>query len=89
MTYTGTRGAPVVLDMATPAVALGKVEVCYRKGTLCPRGWGVDKDGCSTTDPASILFGGGLTPLGGAEETSGFKGYGLGVMVEMLSGGCL
>ena len=29
---------------------------------------------------------GGVTPLGGAEITAGYKGYGLGLMVEMLSG---
>jgi LDH2 family malate/lactate/ureidoglycolate dehydrogenase len=36
-----------------------------------------------------ILFGGdpgGLTPLGGAPEMSSHKGYGLGLMVQLLSG---
>merc|ERR1712166_456532 len=78
------NGPPVVLDMATPCVALGKVEVQLREGLPCPEGWGVDKNGVSTTDPAEILFGGGLCPLGGAEETGGYKGYGLGLMVEMM-----
>jgi len=79
-------GPPVVLDMATPCAALGKVEVKYRNNQPCPPAWGVDKDGLSTTDPKEILFGGGLCPLGGAEESSGYKGYGLGLMVEMMCG---
>merc|ERR1712176_845029 len=40
----------------------------------------------STTDPSDVLQGGGLTPLGGLEETAGYKGYGLNMMVEILCG---
>ena len=29
---------------------------------------------------------GGLMPLGGMEETSGYKGYGLAMLVEVLGG---
>ena len=29
----------------------------------------------ATTDPAKIIYGGGVCPLGGAEETAGYKGY--------------
>mmetsp|Transcript_19385 Transcript_19385/g.50377 ORF Transcript_19385/g.50377 Transcript_19385/m.50377 type:complete len:390 (-) Transcript_19385:534-1703(-) len=81
-----TTGDPVVLDMATPTVPFGKVEVKHRKGEECPPGWGVDSDGLATTNPSKIIFGGGVTPLGGGELTAGYKGYGLGLMVEMLSG---
>eukprot|EP00041_Stephanoeca_diplocostata_P014102 m.253218 g.253218 ORF g.253218 m.253218 type:complete len:380 (-) comp19580_c0_seq2:377-1516(-) len=81
-----TTSDPVVLDMATPTVPFGKVELKHRKGEACPPGWGVDSDGKQTTDPSSIIFGGGVTPLGGSELTAGYKGYGLGLMVEMLSG---
>lgn len=80
-----------VLDMATTGVAIGKVEIEQRKGKSIPRGWAVDKDGKETTDPAQVIGVGGLYPLGGGEVTSGYKGYGLGMMVEifcgMLSGG--
>ena len=68
-----TTGDPVVLDMATPTVPFGKVEFKHRKGEQCPLGWGVDSDGLQTTDPAKILFGGGVTPLGGAEVTAGYE----------------
>ncbi|XP_072903838.1 uncharacterized oxidoreductase YjmC-like isoform X2 [Hemitrygon akajei] len=75
-----------VLDMATSAVALGKIEVQRRHGEMVPEGWGCDPNGKNTTDPASILHGGGLLPLGGSEATSGYKGYGLSLMVEMFCG---
>ena len=81
-----TLGPPVVLDMATPTVPFGKVELKHRKKEECPAGWGVDANGEQTTDPSKIIFGGGVTPLGGSELTAGYKGYGLGLMVEMLSG---
>eukprot|EP00931_Biecheleriopsis_adriatica_P070747 TRINITY_DN44539_c0_g1_i1.p1 TRINITY_DN44539_c0_g1~~TRINITY_DN44539_c0_g1_i1.p1 ORF type:complete len:434 (-),score=73.09 TRINITY_DN44539_c0_g1_i1:21-1301(-) len=76
------------LDMATTTVPVGKVEVCHRKGQQIPLGWGVDKTGIrSTADPSEVLTGGGgLTPLGGLEETAGYKGYGLNMMVEILCG---
>eukprot|EP01097_Dermamoeba_algensis_P002569 TRINITY_DN2023_c0_g1_i3.p1 TRINITY_DN2023_c0_g1~~TRINITY_DN2023_c0_g1_i3.p1 ORF type:complete len:339 (+),score=70.72 TRINITY_DN2023_c0_g1_i3:59-1075(+) len=81
-----TSSDPFVLDMATSAVAVGKVEVHDRKESPVPLGWGCDKSGNLTTEPKEILNGGGLMPLGGAELTGGYKGYGLGMMVEILCG---
>lgn len=75
-----------VLDMATTTVALGKIELNERKGIPIPEGWGADKNGQQTTDPKEVLNGGGMLPLGGSEETSGYKGYGLAMMVEVLCG---
>jgi hypothetical protein len=46
------------------------------------KGWGVDHTGKPTDNPEEILFGGGLSPLGGELETGGYKGYGLAMMVE-------
>jgi LDH2 family malate/lactate/ureidoglycolate dehydrogenase len=66
-----------VLDMATSTAAVGKVEVLSRQKQKVPVGWGVDKEGRPTTDPDVILSEGGLSPLGGTEETAGYKGYGL------------
>merc|ERR1719491_455614 len=65
----GKAGSPVVLDMSTPTVPLGRIEVYHREGKEVPLGWGFDKHGEPPTDPAAILFGGGLCPLGGGEET--------------------
>ncbi|XP_034938000.1 uncharacterized oxidoreductase YjmC [Chelonus insularis] len=81
-----TSNDQFVLDMATTAVALGKIEVANNKGIDIPRGWGLGKDGQITTNAKEALESAKLMPLGGAEEHSGFKGYGLGVMVELLCG---
>merc|ERR1719272_1360588 len=71
-----TAGDAFCMDMATSGVAVGKVEVCHRKGVEVPHGWGLDKNGQSTTVPAEMLptAGGALLPLGGVEETAGYKG---------------
>ncbi|MGH0127207.1 UNVERIFIED_CONTAM: hypothetical protein FKN15_074542 [Acipenser sinensis] len=75
-----------VLDMATSAVALGKVELHHRSGDTIPEGWGCDSHGKPSTDPGKVLSGGGLLPIGGCEATGGYKGYGLGMMVEVFCG---
>uniref|UniRef100_A0AAY4CLI2 Malate dehydrogenase n=1 Tax=Denticeps clupeoides TaxID=299321 RepID=A0AAY4CLI2_9TELE len=80
------NGGSFVLDMATSAVALGKVEIHERNGSSIPEGWGCDSQGRVSTDPSKVLNGGGLVPLGGPEITGGHKGYGLGLMVEVFCG---
>ena len=77
---------PFVLDMATSAVAVGKLIVARRTGRRVPLGWAQDRDGTDTDDPAAPWEGGWLMPLGGRAETSGYKGYGLAAMVDVLSG---
>jgi LDH2 family malate/lactate/ureidoglycolate dehydrogenase len=74
---------PLYLDMATSAVAVGKISLAAARGEQIPEGWIVDKDGKHTTDPKRFRPGGALLPLGGTE---GYKGSGLGVMVEILCG---
>ena len=71
------------IDMATSAVAGGKIGVARARGTEIPEGWILDKDGNQTTDPEDLGRGGVQLPLGGPE---GHKGYGLSVMVEIFSG---
>ncbi len=71
------------IDMATSAVASGKISVAVARGYEIPEGWILDKDGNQTTDPTDLRSGGAILPLGGPE---GHKGYGLSVMVEILSG---
>jgi L-2-hydroxycarboxylate dehydrogenase (NAD+) len=77
---------PFVLDMATSAVAYGKIQVYEKKKEHIPIGWGIDEEGQVTNDPSMIKPGGhgALLPLGGMEVTAGYKGYGLAVMVEVL-----
>ncbi|XP_012139669.1 putative oxidoreductase YjmC [Megachile rotundata] len=74
------------LDMATTAVALGKIEIALRKKEPIPEGWALDNDGKITTDPEKAYDATVLMPLGGEERNSGYKGYGLATMVEVLSG---
>jgi len=75
--------APLYLDMATSAVAHGKVALAAARGEQIPAGWIVDSEGRDTTDPTRLRNGGALLPLGGTE---GYKGSGLAAMVEILCG---
>jgi LDH2 family malate/lactate/ureidoglycolate dehydrogenase len=79
------RFGMVVLDMATSTVPRGKIEIAARRGNQILEGWAIDGDGLPTLSPEAALAG-ALLPLGGAEETSGYKGYGLALIVEMLTG---
>jgi LDH2 family malate/lactate/ureidoglycolate dehydrogenase len=69
---------PVVLDMATSVVAMGKVLAAKAAGKSIPLGWAVDSEGQPTTDPAKA-WEGALLPLGGP------KGFGIGLVLEVLS----
>jgi LDH2 family malate/lactate/ureidoglycolate dehydrogenase len=82
----GAGGDSYQLDMATTSVPIGKVEVMARLDRPLPHGWGVDGAGQPCTDAVEVRASGGLTPLGGYEETAGYKGYGLGMLVELLCG---
>lgn len=73
---------PVFLDMATSAVAAGKLKVARARGKAIPVGWILDKDGRPSTDPNDYFAGGVMLPLGGAEA---HKGYALSFVVEALA----
>ena len=82
---------PFLYDAATPITQRGKIEVLARKEQPLPSGWVIDMDSQPMTDSAEALKALGernasFLPLGGAGEIlGGHKGYGLGVMVEILS----
>jgi LDH2 family malate/lactate/ureidoglycolate dehydrogenase len=78
--------APFVLDMATTTVAVGKLRIASRWGKPIPAGWALDEQGEPTTDPDVAMKHRLLSPLGGTRELGGHKGYGLGMMVDILSG---
>jgi len=67
---------PIVLDMSTANVALGKVMAARDAGQSIPADWGMDAEGHPTTDPGKVET---LTPLGGP------KGSGLSLMIEILT----
>jgi len=74
--------APFVLDMATSAVAQGKLRVAHNKGAKIPHGWLIDDQGNPTDDPRW----GVLAPLGAMACFGEHKGYGLAVACELLGG---
>lgn len=74
---------PFCMDLATSAVAMGKIKLAEARGQEVPRGWIVDSEGELTTDPAKIK-GGALLPLGGPGE--GYKGTALAAMGEVFCG---
>jgi len=65
--------------MSVATVAMEKVRQAARRGEKIPLGWAVDKDGNATDDPAAAWDGSMLT-------FGGYKGFGLGVMVDLLAG---
>ena len=75
-----TGDDPVILDMATSAIALGKVRVAGLKGEDVPPGCLFDAEGRPTNDPGVIASGGSLGPFGG------HKGSGLAYICELLGG---
>lgn len=82
---------PFFLDCATAVSQRGKFEHYAKKGMQLPKGWVIDKNGESKTDPVEVLNDlisgrAALTSLGGVgEETAGYKGYGYATVVEILS----
>jgi len=73
------RHLPVVLDMANSVVAAGKIRIFQKEGKPIPEGWALDAEGVPTTDPAKALKG-ILLAIGG------YKGYGITLMVDLLTG---
>jgi uncharacterized oxidoreductase len=73
---------PFVLDMATSAVAQGKVRVAHNKGEKVSSEWLIDDRGNPTSDPRF-----GVNEPFGALRTFGLhKGYGLALVCELLGG---
>ncbi len=82
--FPGYKEPPIVIDMATSAVAYGKIEIALRRNEPVPRGWIIDKEGRDTTNPKDMIDGGAQLPLGSEREMGGHKGYGLASMVDIL-----
>ena len=76
---TPRKGGAILFDVAMSVVAGGKIKNYIDKNARIPEGWLVDKDGIPTNDPTEFTKGGSLLPF------AMHKGYGLAVMVEILS----
>lgn len=73
----GEDGEHITFDMATTVQAWGKILHARSKNEPIPEGWAVDENGEGTTDPFDVKA---LLPIAGP------KGYGLMMMVDILSG---
>lgn len=71
-------GVAFQFDQSTSAVALGKITMAKAAGDSIPLGWAIDADGNPTTDPEAAL-------KGSLVSTGGHKGYGFGLMAEVLA----
>ncbi|WUJ69094.1 Ldh family oxidoreductase [Kribbella soli] len=72
-------GVEIVLDMALSAVALGKIRLAASAGRSIPDTWATDPSGTPTTDPEEAVLG-MLLPA------AGHKGFGLALMIDVLTG---
>jgi LDH2 family malate/lactate/ureidoglycolate dehydrogenase len=73
------RERPIVVDMATSVAARGKIILAAKKGEAIPPGLAVDVEGRPTTDAQAALDG-AVLPF------AQHKGYGIALLIEMLSG---
>ena len=78
-----TDGEPLVLDISTSVVANGKIRVAKNAGRSCPEGWLQDSSGRPTTDPSTRF----ADPPGTILPMGGYKGFGLGLLLDVLVGG--
>ena len=76
----GQGGLAMQFDQSTTVVALGKITMAKAAGQPIPLGWALDAEGNPTTDPEAALAG-SLVSIGGA------KGWGFGLMAELLAAG--
>ncbi len=71
---------PILLDIATSAVAGGKVYAAHQRGEAIPSTWLIDRQGQPTTDGSLYPHHAALAPM------AGHKGYGFALLAEVLAG---
>ncbi|MEO0342835.1 MAG: Ldh family oxidoreductase [Pseudomonadota bacterium] len=76
----GNGGIAMQFDQSTTTVALGKITMAKAAGEKIPEGWALDSDGKPTTDPGAAL-------QGSLVSSGGYKGWGFGLMAELLAAG--
>ena len=77
-----TPDRPIVADMATSRIAMGKVRVARNKGEQIAEGTLLDADGQPTTDP-NVMY---RRPRGALLTFAEHKGYALAFICEILAG---
>jgi L-lactate dehydrogenase len=76
---------PIMIDISTSITTMAMTNRAKREGRKLPGPWLLSADGEATDDPTVVGAGGTLLPIGGLDH--GHKGFGLGLMVEMLTQG--
>ena len=79
---TSNPDEPIILDMATSVVAMGKIRVAHDSGKTVPEEWLIDSEGQPSSDPG-VMFN---EPLGALQPFAEHKGYALCLMAELMSG---
>lgn len=75
-------GEPIIFDISTSSLAEGKLKVAFNKGVTVPDGCIIDAQGKPTNDPRVFY----ADPPGAILPFGGYKGYGLGLVAEILAG---
>jgi LDH2 family malate/lactate/ureidoglycolate dehydrogenase len=81
-----TSGDPVLIDVSASLTTNGMTARLHKHGHKLAHPWLLDAEGRTTDDPG-VLFSeprGTILPIGGVD--AGHKGYGLALIVEMLTG---
>ena len=82
----GRRRSRLVADLATSAIALGKVRVAFNERRELAAGVAIDADGNPTTDAGAVVTTGGAPIDGAMLPFGGHKGYCLMLAAELLAG---
>lgn len=81
-----TSADPVLIDVSCSITTTTMTQTLAARGEHFPEAWALTAAGEPTDDPREVTErGGSMMPLGGALK--GHKGYGLGLMVELLGQG--
>ncbi len=79
------NGPNIMLDMATTAVAEGKVRFYYQSGKKIPLGWCLDSKGNPTEDPSVLYVPDENGKIGSICPAAGQKGYGMAVFANIFA----
>ena len=72
-------GFPILMDMCNAYASFGKLFEYINNDREIPSWWGLDQNGENTSDPLKVIKGGVPLPI------AGHKGFGLAIMVELLT----
>ncbi len=77
---------PFVFDASMSSIAGNKIRIAQRLGSTVLPGWIATADGTPIMEESPVPDEFLMLPLGGTREIGSHKGYGLAVMVDILSG---